>query len=479
MKRLATLTMMVFLCSNAWPLEKVSYRIKALGGDLQGVVADTYTDVLFNPARMQGGNTTVTGKIGQYGNPFTVGYFTRGQWALLGEGYENITQSESLGTSLTLQSQYSVVANRDYISRSLNEAHSLDMGLLKAVPRNGYALGFAVYPSWSLSKSDYDNDETYTNSNQHTGVLLYKDIYKNSNKNETESQAARIDIGYYTLAGEGIEKDVVYSVLARQTKSIVRSGYYRFTDNDPDLNGQRWDGWNTVTPNYNSQFSQTETKQDYRPQVGAAFRYQTRRRPDPSTSKVFRFESSWQPERIEREQLAQSDSYSVSGAAVSQSTSTKRTTISGRNDVFQAAVTAGATIEMLDRKLLAGYALRGDASYRAQNTDTTQDALSLGSSRLRSYSVALSVPFGLEYYAFSFVSLRWGVTPRFTMTSSQEEKVSPWSPDCAITSRSTSQSAVYSAGFGVSPFDALELNFVTSGEVLNLNNWQMQFNYMF
>ncbi|MGA2091127.1 MAG: hypothetical protein ABSH12_06685 [Endomicrobiales bacterium] len=455
----------VLLCAHlAWALDQDSYRIHALGDSLAGFLADDYTDILANPARLgESNNKSYFGQIGDAGSPMTAGYFGA-SFGIIGSAVESLNQTEKL-TAFD-----NVFNNGNTLSITKNESELLDLGILKSFHLNdGSSWGFALYPERNYSVNNVSSVNT-SFSNNAFELPPTQTTTPSANNNELETLSLNLKLGYHTSDGT-TEKDLILSSILQQTKQDS-TNYSQYNYYNLDYTAR-------IQVPYNAIFNSTSTTQvNPMPKVGFNFQYRTRTRIDDTMYDGTIFSVSWTPTQIQ-EQNTQVLNFSNSQVNISSNASSSNM-VTGHQDNYQMFLGWGRTKEVIPQKLLMAFALNGNFTFTGMSAGLTGTSISQNT-LISNYifNGTISASLGAEYQALKRLVLRAGISPSMIGNDTESNYLFSDNSTQNIQSKSFTQAVLYSAGIGFTPVDCFIMDFYTTQDILDLRNLRAQLTYLF
>lgn len=481
-RRIAVTSLFMLCATLSFALDQSSYRIRSLGSNFNGLVADEYTDVIANPARLSDVNKasekkySLNGKAGNAGSPLTFALFAKKQWALLGEASLNESNNATTSTSLTSLpwDVHTTIAASKYV------ADSYDGGLMQDMHAGNDSFGFAVFPSRTFTASELSNEYRDIHVNAATQAADDWATTISHQATERETLNTAVNFGFYGTDENGAETDVIARVLLSQTKTTTSSDTLYHASIDPDGNGR--DRYNTVitTNNYIwTSASATSQEEATKPtaKIGFGLEYRSR----STTGGAFLAGCSWQPDENKVELTRTASSTQMRGLTVSSTTtsSTAYDTTSNAGATYAAYAAVGSSKKLFDDRLMIAAAFRGDFSYRDATRSSLTTVYTWEQSTTKTYATTLGLSLGAEYTPFSFVAFRLGVSPQMNKSMTTQEVTPAMLSAYRVTSDAFAQSVMYTAGFGITPLDTLSVDFYTQGQVLDMGNFRMQVKYLF
>jgi len=462
MKNILIITIFIISINIVWALEPVSYRIKSLGSDLQGIVKDEYTDLLANPARIvQTDDKRIYGKIGYSAKPFTLG-FTVKKFGLVTEGSESLNRTEDLSRYQEYYSGIPAWYISDNLSKRKNQSESIDVYLVKGFSLKNKSLGIALFGQRNLAVDNYCNEYSHfykSSGNQ----IIYQSKDEREEKNETDTQTLRLLLGYHYQGKQEKEHDFVFTLSLTEKRDLDLQRYYNFRDNDPDNNGKTYDGNDIPTPNYHWTLNEIKTESVLQPGYGAGIEYRLRKKINENIKSGFLVGMAGQFKKLKVKETRTNQTYEVTGTTVSTGGSQSITPSpkdTGAGNIF---VSLGRSIKIKDRFLIS-YGLRTDFSYDGETYVLTG---------------RLVFPLGVEYEILPVLIFRSGVSVIFSGTGKSVSVTHPDGTESQLFTLTFDQTASYSAGFGLKPSEQWVFDFFTTGDVFNISSWQLQARYLF
>lgn len=483
-RRLMVLPLLLWCITPSFALDRTSYRIRSLGSNFSGLLADVYTDVVANPARLSDVNEnsdkkySLTGKAGTAGSPLTLALFSKKQWGLLGEATLNETSTG--GTSTTLTSLPWTV--RTTITANKTVADTIDCGLIQNMEGSESAFGFAVFPSREYTLSEARTE--YRDIHVHAATQLVDNWETTINRQvaEQETLNTAVNFGYYAGDEAGRQTDVIVRAFLGQTKVSAISDSFYSADVDPDGNGR--DRYNTVitTTSYIwTSDTAVSQRQVTDPTAKIGFGLEYRSRASATAGGAFLAGFSWQPEENKVTLTRTTSSTQMRGLTVSSTTTTSSSynTTTNTANTYALFAACGSSKRFFSDRLMLAAAVRGDLSYRSADSSSLNTAYVWEQSTTKAYVTTLALSLGAEYMPYRAVAFRMGVTPSMTKTMSTQEVTPAALSSYTLHADTLSQGVTYTAGFGVTPLDVLNVDFYTEGQVLDLANFRMQVTYLF
>ncbi|MBN1824126.1 MAG: hypothetical protein JW803_07390 [Endomicrobiales bacterium] len=481
-RSLSVAAVLMFLTGSSWALETVSYRIKAMGDGLNGVVPDEYTDILANPGRLavQGGQKQFYGKTGNSGRPITFGYFNRNKLGIVAEVSERISYLDDPDSRSSFNTTYNTWFNDR--SQYTYKSHSEDIGLvfLKAGRRPYGGFGVSLVPQRTFSGSQTINRQIRTHEDNSSGIITSEEAYNSEYINESDVLSLSLNFGKYKKTAER-ECDKVFKITGKQTRNRYYSESVQYTNNDPDSNGLDWYGgymW-IYSPDITRSAEMRERKQNPAPRLGAGYEYRSRKHKGDNTMSAFVLSLSYQAERNEIESVLSNDYYRVLGTTTTSISTRVGNEISGDINTYALYAKWGSARKALSEKLLLAMAVSCNLSYVAENNSATEVIFQEETLKSEVYQGGVNLSMGIEYMYRPSLALRFGVSPYASKSKSISEVLCiDGARECSITD-SYSQSSSFTAGAGFSPVESVTVDIYTYSDVLDLGNAKLQVRYAF
>ncbi|OGS19878.1 MAG: hypothetical protein A2252_12255 [Elusimicrobia bacterium RIFOXYA2_FULL_39_19] len=471
MKKMLLAILFVIGATVVWAIQPTSYRIKAMGENLQGIVEDEYTDMIANPARVSEINKNKLYGTPPRSLPASLSLFTNSNWGFITELNKSASGNSSFSTNRYYSSAYWQI--NDYIYQSEYESEQFNIGIFKSIPLKYYSIGFAFIPERNMSVNNYFNESNYEYRKIQSDEVIYNSNSSGQGIDKTESINSKIVIGYNQKIEKSSIKDIVINLNMQKNKVLTLRDDYSSQNNDPDNNGKNYYDNSITTPSYSNSFTETKSDQDPEFMLGIGIEYRIKKIEDDKASKGVIIGLSWQPSEINQVDTKANQYYSVSGVNITSSTYIYSSTITGNSNLYKTYIAWGRSIKLQDSKFLLAYALRSELSFNEIQKDDTS-SISYSESVSREYTGSLGLTSGVEYNLFSNLALRTGVTVSFT-GSVKDENITQYK----IQSKRFNQSTIFATGFGYKPFDYLSLDIYTTGNILSIYDLQLQAKYMF
>jgi hypothetical protein len=472
------LIIFIFGLSNLFALNKTSYRMSALGSNLEGIIPDEYTDILANPARLatRDKNKTMYAKIGDQGSPIGVSLFTTNGYGFIVEGSEDIYREDNVYSDIQYSSDYNAL--RDTVNKFNSQQENLNLAILKGYQFNDkYSFGYAASIERTLSVYDSIQKNTTIDKDLINNTEIYR--YETNNKDEKTSTeiSAKITLAALKKISTKKEEDFLMHITVKQLETSNITNYQAFTDLDPDLDGKDNYGYNTSSPDYHNYFDNLKREQKPLPKVGIGFEYKLRENIKDNVKETTMFGVSWQPKKIEINNVQDGKDLSVLGTHITTTTYSYINKVTGDANVYTMFYSYGKAITK--EKLLIAYALRGDVDYTKTDNSITKPLVQEETLNSEIYNAKIGVSVGMEYTAFSKLVFRLGISPYVNYNETNQKIITTTDNKVAATNKEFTQNSLFTAGFGFYPCETFGIDIYTTKDVLSLENARVQMKYIF
>jgi len=475
-KCIASIALIFAACSTLYALENVSFRIKALGSSLAGIVEDDYTDVLAYPARLsKWKKTTLMGKFGG-GDTFNFGFLRK--FGLIGETsvYRNLDESYSEDIY-----SYSGLVSKDTRlteSDSDNEVYNL-MGLIGMDLNNKISIGSNYLYNQDKNSSVYDRNYTneYISSDQ---KILY--IYKSRNVDNSGeySESHEFAFGLQYLSGSNKELDVTLTGALKYDKtSSVDKGYHS-TDHDPDGDGKTYGGSPIVTPYRQIYDSENNSLRRLKKKLGGGLQLRySHQIGDFSTLRIIAG-GNYQPFDIKGNEDFYREDTNIIGSTTTVTLTQSSSSITGNREEINPVGAVGIE-KKFGEQILLGIAIRWVGSFVTE--DSTKVTVPDSSpqfkekDKLRTYQHELSLPIGIELSPLRAIDLKFrlGARGKFSWQSTKEtiKNKDTGAIIADLHSKDYDTDIDYTGGIGF-VFKDLQLDIYTTTDFISFSQWQLQ-----
>ncbi len=476
-KCIASIALVFATCSTLYALENVSFRIKALGSSLSGIVEDNYTDVLAYPARLSKWNkTTLTGKFGG-SDTFTFGLFRK--FGLIGEASTYRSLYEGYSEDIYSYS-YGLVRKDTTVteSDSDNEVYNL-MGLIGKDLSSRISIGSNyLYNQVKTSSVDGQRSTTeYIDSDQKPLYVYSSRFVRDSVIYSEDHQFA---FGLLYLFESNKEIDVTFKGALKYDKTESGREFCDSLDYDPDGDGKNYTGGSIDTPNKEIYDSEENSLRRLKKKLGGGVQVRYSYQIGDFSTLKFILGGDYQPFDIKgNEDFYQKDT-DIEGSTTTVTLRQSSSSIVGDREEINFLGAIGIE-KKFGEQILLGVAIRWDGSFVTE--DSTKVTVPDSSpqfketDKLRTYQHELSLPIGIELSPFRAIDLKFrlGARGRFFWGSTKEtvKNKDTGAIIADLHSKKYDTDINYTGGIGF-VFKDLQLDVYTTTDFISFSQWQLQ-----
>jgi len=476
-KCMAIVALIFTACSALYALENVSFRIKALGSSLAGIVEDNYTDVLAYPARLSKWNkTTLTGKFGG-GDTFTFGMFRK--FGLIGETsmYRNLDESYSEDI---YSYSYGLVRKDTRLTEfdSDDEVYNL-MGLIGMDLSNKISIGsnYLYNQVKNSSVYDYRSITEYINSDQE---VLYIHSSRYVNNSDAYSKSREFAFGLLYLSEFNQEIDVTFKGALKYNKTSSASKDDDLHNYDPDGDGKNYGGNPIVTPNKYIYDSENNSLRRLKKKLGGGLQLRYSYPLGDFSTLRFILGGDYQPFDIKGNENFYQEATNIIGSTTTVTLRQSSSSIVGDRGEINSLGAVGIE-KKFSEQILLGVAIRWAGSFVTE--DSTKVTVPDSSpqfkekDKLRTYKHELSFPIGVELSPFRAIDLKFrlGARGKFSWQSTKEtiKNKDTGAIIADLHSKDYDTDINYTGGIGF-VFKDLQLDIYTTTDFISFSQWQLQ-----
>ncbi|MFB0528087.1 MAG: hypothetical protein ACETVT_04360, partial [bacterium] len=477
-KCIASIALIFTACSTLYALENVSFRIKALGSSLSGIVEDNYTDVLAYPARLSKWNkTTLMGKFGG-SDTFTFGLFRK--FGLIGEAstYRNLNESYSenlfLNSYSLLMERYTMLGKYDYDDEVVSLAGLTGVDLNSRVSLGSNYLYNQVKDSSNMEKT---STREYISSDQE---ILYTRSERGLTKKEEYSEEHQFAFGLLYLSESNKELDVTLTGVLKYDKVSEVDKDYDSTDNDPDGNAENYWGSPIVTPNKEINDSENNSLRRLKKKLGGGLQLRYSYPLAELLTLRIVVGGNYQPFDIRGSEDYASDRIDIEGSTTTVVSMQSSSSITGNREEINPVGAVGIE-KKFGEQILLGVAIRWDGSFVTEDSTnikvTDSSSQSTEKDKLHTYQHELSLPIGIELSPFRAMDLKFrlGARGKFSWQSIKEtvKNKDTGAIIADLHSKHYDTDIDYTGGIGF-VFKDLQLDVYTTTDFISFSQWQLQ-----
>ena len=464
-------------CSTLYALENVSFRIKALGSSLSGIVEDSYTDVLAYPARLsKWKKTTLTGKFGG-GDTFNFGLFRK--FGLIGETsvYRNLDEDYSediYSYYYDLVREYTRVTESDSDNKVYNFVGLIGMDLSNRI---SIGSNYLYYQDKNSSVSDRDSTTEYVDSDQKT-LYIHNNVYVNSSGAYSENH--RFAFGLLCLSESNQELDVTFEGALKYDKTTSAYKDYDLYDNDPDGDGKNYGGGSIPTPNKDIYDLEEKSLRKLKKELGGGVQLRYSYQIGDFSTLRFILGGDYQPFDIKGNENFYQEDTDIEGSTTTVTLRQSRSSIVGDRGEINSLGAIGIE-KKFGEQILLGIAIRWAGSFVTEDSTkvTAPDSSPQfeEKDKLRIYQHELSLPIGIELSPFRAIDLKFrvGTRGKFSWQSSKEtiKNKDTGAIIADLHSKDYDTDIDYTGGIGF-VFKDLQLDIYTTTDFISFSQWQLQ-----
>lgn len=470
-----------FIISPVRALDPTSMRIKALGENTQGLISDTYTDLLANPARQRllPANNAII-KIGSNGNPITLAYNTSPAFVLVeGRIQHSAFGNDQLTSNFTNSNfflEQQSINKATYDNSDINAVGLLGFGS----ERFGYGLGLYYQYTDVTNFSNSTLNKRYKNTSSLTTTGITDSTSTLDGKTALQNPSLVFGLHWKGEDDRYSEKDLIMKLLFSKSTSRKNTETSQFTNNDPDQDGLDISGTAISTPSTsNNMFSSiNESNPSYK--AGAGFEYHLRNISNDA-ERGFLFSFTWQPTDVPNNLTERSSFQTVSGSTSTTTANSRQILSDGDGNTFTSVIGIGG-IKKLNNRLGLGLAVRATTVYT--KTDRTMSdyvgntLISQRDISEQSFTNGLNTPLFAEVYITHSLTLRGNVTGSWNYSNSKEDVANAFFAPETLKSSNYSTGSNYGLGLGY-VWRNLIVDLFSTSNIFDTTNLGMQLSYIF